>query len=186
MSASKSETIKVHFELSETDLDFFKKRLDKARDGRKADESEILDSVAAMKTEACASNPPAFVTERLELLDPLVGMVRDEDWKLSGEGRARVLDALAYFAEPDDLIPDRIPGIGYIDDAIMIEIVASMLTPELDAYAEFCAHREDLKTGGDDLPSLEDARKVMQSRMRRRRGRARAGGFFHAAVRTHF
>lgn len=186
MSASASETIKVHFELSETDLDFFKARLNKARDGRKADEAEILESVAAMKKEALASNPPAFVQERLELLDPLVGMVRDADWKLSGEDRDRVLDALAYFAEPDDLIPDRIPGIGYIDDAIMIDIVAAMLTPELEAYADFVSHREDLKSGDDDLPTLEEARTVMQSRMRRRRGRARAGGFFHAAARTHF
>jgi len=126
------------------------------------------------------------VKERLELLDPLVGMVRDADWKLSGDDRNRVLDALAYFAEPDDLIPDRIPGIGYIDDAIMLDIVGNMLTPELEAYADFVAHREDLKSGADDMPSLESARAVMQARMRRRRGRARAGGFFHAAARTHF
>lgn len=186
MSASTSETIKVQFELAETDLDFFKQRLNKARDGRTSDESEILESVAEMTKEALASNPPAFVTERLSLLEPLVGMVRDEDWKLSGEDRDRVLDALCYFAEPDDLIPDRIPGIGYIDDAIMIDIVATMLTPELEAYADFVAHREDLNAGAEDLPSLEEARNVMQSRMRRRRGRARAGGFLHAATRTHF
>lgn len=175
------DTLKVEFELSESDLAFFKERLDKARDNRADDEQMIIEGIAAMKKEAIAANPPKFVTERLEKLDPLIAMVRDDDWKLSGEDRKRVVDALAYFADPDDLIPDRIPGIGYIDDAIMIDLVSAGLAPELEAYAEFVAHREDLAEGGedDDKPTLEEARKVMQSRMHRRRKRSRSlsGGF---------
>lgn len=174
------DTLKVEFELSENDLAFFKERLDKARDNRADEEQMVIEGIAAMKKEAIAANPPKFVTDRLEKLDPLVNMVRDEDWKLSGEDRKRVLDALAYFADPDDLIPDRIPGIGYIDDAIMIDLVSAGLAPELDAYADFVAHREDLaEEGGEDKPTLEEARKVMQSRMHRRRKRSRSltGGF---------
>ena len=174
------DTLKVEFELSESDLAFFKDRLDKARDQRSDDEAMIIEGIAAMKKEAIAANPPKFVTDRLEKLDPLVNMVRDEDWKLSGDDRKRVVDALAYFADPDDLIPDRIPGIGYIDDAIMIDLVSAGLAPELDAYADFVAHREDLaEDGGDGKPTLEEARKVMQSRMHRRRKRSRSltGGF---------
>ena len=138
MSNPSSPTLKVEFELSETDLAFFRDRLDKARaDRADLDESRITAGVADMMSKALAANPPEFVKSRLNQLGPLVGMLDDADWKLEGEDRERVLNALAYFADPEDLIPDSTPGIGYIDDAIMIELVAAGLAPELEAYAEF-------------------------------------------------
>lgn len=177
MSAPTQTALKVEFELSEADLDFFRARLAKARDARVADdENVILEGVAAMRKQAMAANPPAFVRDRIEQLGPLVAMLRDADWRLAGEDRKRVLDALAYFVDPDDLIPDATPGIGFIDDAIMIELVSNALAPELEAYDDFVAHREELAAGAEDMPSLDDARAVMQSRMRRRRSRSRAGG----------
>lgn len=176
MTATSEATLKVEFELSEADLDFFRDRLDKARDARGADDDAmILEGCAAMKKEALAANPPQFVRDRIDQLDPLIAMLRDDDWKLEGADRKRVLDALAYFADPEDLIPDRIPGIGYIDDAIMIELVTAGLEPELEAYSDFVAHREELKAGASDMPSLGEARNVMQSRMRRRRSRSKGG-----------
>lgn len=188
MPASTQSTLKVEFELSEADLDFFRARLAKARNARVADdEAVILEGVAAMTKQAMASNPPVFVRQRIEQLGPLTAMLKDADWRLAGEDRKRVLDALAYFADPDDLIPDSTPGIGYIDDAIMIELVANALAPELEAYDDFVAHREELAAGAEDLPSLDDARAVMQSRMRRRRSRSRAGGSWsHGTSVTHY
>ena len=54
------DTLKVEFELSESDLAFFKERLDKARDNRADDEQMIIEGIAAMKKEAIAANPPKF------------------------------------------------------------------------------------------------------------------------------
>lgn len=184
MTATSDASLRVEFELSGSDLEFFRDRLAKARGNRNAgDDATILEGVAAMKKEALASNPPEFVKDRIALLDPLVDMLRDEDWKLEGEDRTRVLDALAYFADPDDLIPDRIPGIGYIDDAIMIDLVSAELDPELEAYSDFVAHRKEMQESKDEaMPSLDDARSVMQARMRRRRSRSRAGGVWRHAT----
>ncbi|OLF81600.1 hypothetical protein AWH62_02720 [Maricaulis sp. W15] len=189
MTNSSTPTLKVEFELSESDLAFFRDRLDKAREDRAdLDEGRITAGVADMITKALAANPPEFVKTRLRQLGPLVGMLDDAEWKLEGEDRERVLNALAYFVDPDDLIPDSTPGIGYIDDAIMIELVAAGLAPELEAYAEFVAHREDLKAPDSaPKPPLEEVRKVMQDRMRRRRGRAKAGGLWsHSTVIRHY
>ena len=47
--------------------------------------------------------------------------------RLAGAHRRRVLEALAYFADPSDLVPDQIPGLGLLDDAIMVELVAQEL-----------------------------------------------------------
>ena len=177
MTTTNQPTLKVEFELNEADLDFFRTRLDEARESLgDVDESRILAGVADMLDKARKSNPPAFVTKRLDQLGPMLAMLDDADWKLEGDDRKAVIDALAYFADPEDLIPDSTPVLGYVDDAIMIDLVAASLSAELEAYADFVAHREELKAEpAAELPSLEEARNVMQSRMRRRRLRSKAG-----------
>lgn len=189
MTTTNQPTLKVEFELSEADLDFFRTRLDEARESLgAADESRILAGVADMLEKARKSNPPAFVTKRLDQLGPMLGMLEDKDWKLEGDDRKSVIDALAYFADPEDLIPDHTPVLGYVDDAIMIDLVAASLSAELEAYADFVAHREDLKAEpAADLPSLDEARNVMQSRMRRRRLRSKAGAKWpHSTTIRHY
>jgi uncharacterized membrane protein YkvA (DUF1232 family) len=189
MTTSSNPTLKVEFELSDSDLDFFRQRLDQARESLgSADENRILAGVADMMDKARASNPPSFVSKRLDQLGPMLAMLEDKDWKLEGDDRKHVIDALAYFADPEDLIPDATPVLGYVDDAIMIDLVAASLSAELEAYADFVAHREDLKAApAADMPSLDEARNVMQSRMRRRRLRSKAGGRWpHTTTIRHY
>jgi hypothetical protein len=84
------------------------------------------------------------------------------------------LHALAYFAEPDDLIPDHIPGLGYLDDAIMVELVVRELRHEIDAYQDFCMFRDSERAKSragsqkERRESLNSRRTYLQSRMRRR------------------
>jgi hypothetical protein len=176
MTEQTAPTLKVELDLTDTDLDFFRERLEQARASLgEADEARILAGVSDMMDKALASNPPEFVKARIQQLGPLLGMLEDDDWKLEGDDRKNVIDALAYFADPEDLIPDATPVLGYVDDAIMIDLVAASLSAELEAYADFVAHREELKSEpAADLPSLDEARNVMQSRMRRRRLRSKA------------
>ncbi len=86
---------------------------------------------------------PQFVRSRLASVENLVAMAADEGWALGAEDRSRVVAALTYFADPEDLIPDNIPVLGFLDDAIMIEVAERLLKPEIDAYADFCAYRKD-------------------------------------------
>jgi uncharacterized membrane protein YkvA (DUF1232 family) len=178
MTEQSTTTLKVELDLTGSDLDFFRDRLEKARESfGGADESKILAGVSDMMDKALASNPPDFVKTRVRQLGPLLAMLEDQDWKLEGSDRKNVIDALAYFADPEDLIPDATPVLGYVDDAIMIDLVAASLSAELEAYADFVAHREELKAGeAKDLAPLDEARDFMQQRMRRRRMRSRAGG----------
>ena len=68
-------------------------------------------------------------------------MIRDEEWDLSEEDEERIISAMSYFADPIDLIPDHIPGIGFLDDAMFVEIVIRELKAEIEAYNEFCDFR---------------------------------------------
>ena len=116
---------------------------------------------------------PDFVIERLEKLETLLAMVMDHQWPLTDEERSPVLSGLAYLCDPEDLIPDDIPGIGMLDDAVMIELVFRELRHELEAYADFLAYRTQLQKTRIDAAALEAklARRRTQllERMRRRR-----------------
>ena len=64
-------------------------------------------------------------------------MLTDPDWQLGDGERSPVLAALAYVCDPEDIIPDDIPGIGLLDDAVMIELVFRELRHEIEAYEDF-------------------------------------------------
>ena len=105
-------------------------------------------------------------------------MVEDRAWNLPQRDRLRVIHALAYFVKADDLIPDDIPGLGFLDDAIMIELVARELKPELEAYLDFCEFRrqrsdQEANTEVSRANWLEEKRNNLMGRMKRRR---KAGG----------
>ncbi len=163
--------MKVSFELSPRDIRFFRDRLKQVRaSDSSSNESVVIQGAVDLVEEAIAAKPPDFVVERIRKLEQLIEMLLDRDWRLEGADRARILDAIAYFVDPDDLIPDRIPGIGYLDDAIMVELVARELTHEIAAYEDFCEYRKS-RPKTDEPVRLEARRKALHARMRRRRRR---------------
>ena len=165
--------MKVSFELSAKDIRYFRERLKKIRSSLDTkDEEPILNGAESMMEEARESDPPQYVLERLVTLAKLIEMLRDADWRLEGRDRARILDALAYFVDPEDMIPDRLPGIGYIDDAIMVELIAQELKHEIKAYEDFCEFRGP-RSRRADPEKLEARRTSLQARMRRRNRRDR-------------
>lgn len=165
--------MKVSFELSPRDVKYFRDRLKTVRTSSGAHDEETVTRLAkTLVEEATASKPPEFVLDRLIKLERLTAMLVDDEWRLQGRDRARILDALAYFVDPDDMIPDRLPGLGYLDDAIMVELVAEELKHDMKAYDDFCAYRDSLpKAEAPD--KLEGRRENLQARMRRRRRRDR-------------
>ncbi len=163
--------MKIVLELSDNDLRYFRKCLKRVQEGElSTDEEVVLRSAAELMKEVEEAETPEFVRERFRKLGLLIAMLEDEEWRLTGADRARVLSVLAYFVDPDDLIPDRIPGIGYLDDAIMVELVVIELQHEIDAYEKFCEFRRVGKRSTDEI---DRSRARLQTRMRRLRRRDR-------------
>jgi uncharacterized membrane protein YkvA (DUF1232 family) len=178
-------SLTINLELDHEDLEHFRKVMQKASDVcGSSSEEDILRQVHQVLEDGNAQQAPHFIRERIDCLADMVAMVEDVAWGLEDEDRNRVLTALAYFADPEDVIPDHVPVLGFLDDAIMIELIARELQPELDAYHEFCAYREtESKRRGEDVVTmdkvdwLEQRRKLLHQQMReRRRSRRRGGG----------
>ena len=171
--------MRITFELDDDDLKHFRLIMDEARKAaRRIAPEDIIGAAEDLLDSAPESGTPGFVTDRLQRLNLMIRMLSDIEWRLPHQDAARVLNALAYFTEPEDLIPDHIPGLGFLDDAIMIELVVRELKHEIEAYQDFCDYRERLKAKGDASNAsregwLNARRKELQSRMRRRRGRGR-------------
>lgn len=168
---------KLTIELSDRDLRHFRRELKKARDSVQiADDDEILAAASDLVRAMRVTDLPDFVRDRLEKLETLLAMVNDPDWPLDDDERNPVLSGLAYLCDPEDLIPDDIPGIGMLDDAVMIELVFRELRHELDAYSEYLTFRESLtrrsvlRAAPDAVKAKIDRRRnQLLARMRRRR-----------------
>jgi uncharacterized membrane protein YkvA (DUF1232 family) len=175
----------ISFELSDRDLEHFNQAIKAATfsAGSKTAE-EVTEAAGKLLEDAGALALPDFIVERLDKLDALIAMVRDEGWALPDEDRQRVLSALVYFADPKDIIPDNVPVLGYFDDAIAIELCVRELRHELDAYEEFCDYRQMESERRGLSPSsvgradwLASRRDELQDRMHRQRTREAGTGY---------
>jgi uncharacterized membrane protein YkvA (DUF1232 family) len=175
-------SLSITFELQEPDLDYFRQIMAKTQSASSAlNQQQILAAAKKLALEV-NGKVPEFVASRIQKLQQLVALVEDKEWDLTDEEKAEVLSALAYFAKPEDLIADHVPVLGFLDDAIMIELVAQSLADDIQAYDEFCKFRttEAARRGAEVNPSkadwLETKKQELHSWMRRRRAERRSGG----------
>lgn len=168
--------MKITFELSDRDIQHFKRISKSAKNFSKAeDEKSIVDATEKLLQNVEAIKPPDFIGERLNSLRSMIEMLQDADWNLGAPERDRVVAALAYFCDPQDIIPDATPGFGFLDDAIMVELITRELKHEIEAYNDFSSYRVregKRKATRDDW--LEAKRKDLFERMRRRNKRDRS------------
>jgi hypothetical protein len=144
--------LRVTFDLTDDDLKHFRLIMREARStAARITPEDIVAAAEELLSAIGPSGAPAFIVERLEKLRLLIDMLSDI------------------------LIPDHIPGLGFLDDAIMIELIARELKHEIEAYQDFCDYRKRIRDerGGRIRVSrdqwLEDRRKDLQTRMRRRK-----------------
>ncbi len=71
----------------------------------------------------------------------LLNILRDDSFHIDMKTYLSIAGALAYVIMPVDIIPDFIPGIGFIDDIFVVGIVIKNLSDEMQRYRY---HNENL------------------------------------------
>lgn len=90
-----------------------------------------------------------LLDERLLRIEELRAMLDDDDWDCADADRARIGKLLDYLDQAQDLIPDRIPRLGLLDDVLLLELAWPAVVAEAEDYRDFCAYRYSAHPAGD-------------------------------------
>jgi len=168
--------LKVTLTIGDHDLRFFRNAIKEAREEAKGSTDEqIIEAARAMVESMSGTDMPEFVQERVDRLDALILMLSDDKWGLPKSIHTNVMSALAYFVNPKDLIPDSVPALGFLDDAIMIELIVRELKHDIEAYQDFLDFGRRHKERPGQSEEVVDSQEFKQVREKlRSRGRRRA------------
>lgn len=157
--------MRIVFELEPDDVARFQQAMERAaRAAACAEDCDIIDAARHALDVLPLASAPGFVRRQLTEVQRLITMLEDEAWALPQDDRADVLQALAYFSDPEDLIPDHIEVIGLLDDAIMLALLLGRLRPALEAYAAFCEYRRSLPEIGTGAEARLDRARQLAAR----------------------
>lgn len=170
-------TLKISFELSDRDLNYFRAALQTSRAAvRHAEEAEIVEAIRDVLEEIRSNEPlPDFVAKRIPVIETFMEMLTDDEWQLPEADRERLLAMFIYFADPEDILPDDIPVIGYLDDMIVIELIMQELFHVREAYEDFSSYRRSFDEehgksidGAVRRDRIDRRRQQLHQRMQRR------------------
>lgn len=167
-----TSSMKITFTLDETDLAYFKDLFRKVKKHASALESDkvIADVKDLIGRVRASKKMPSFVLEAIGNLEALIQMLEDKAYALPPKIAGEILAGIAYFSNPQDLVPDSIPGLGYLDDAIMIKFLEEQFEHELAGFRKFCRFRD----GAEQRPWTDVATDRLPRRLAEKRKEIRA------------
>ena len=106
-----------------------------------------------LKTVPVAGNALAYVPLMMSLVR---SYVKKEYTEPPITSMISIVITLIYFLSPIDLIPDTIPGAGYIDDAVVISGCLALVRTDLEDYRIW---RKENGLELEDIPDYEEIAK---------------------------
>ena len=104
---------KVTFELDEQDAAYFRDLYRQAKQNAAkldADSDRARTRASSSRSVRQLGAVPRFVVDAIATLEDMTQIIQDEEYKAPQAVKNQVLAGLAYFANPEDLIPDHVPG----------------------------------------------------------------------------
>ncbi|HET8802422.1 MAG TPA: YkvA family protein [Marinobacter sp.] len=105
------------------------------------DDVEYASKKGQSKINKFGDKPPGPLQSLWRDIKLMIGLItdyakgnyRDVPWNVL----AAVTGAVIYFVSPIDAIPDVIPVVGYVDDALVVKLALEIARPDLEAYAKW-------------------------------------------------
>jgi uncharacterized membrane protein YkvA (DUF1232 family) len=167
---------KVTFQLDESDAEYFRGLYRKAKKNAADHERDAVIRAArdVVKRVRGTKKTPHFVIEAIEVLADLTDLIQDDAYAAPEKVRSEVLAALAYFTNPEDLIPDHVPGLGFLDDALMVKFIEEEFKHELWGFRKFRDRRDSAEQRPWASPASERLRQRLDADRRRIRAEIEA------------
>ena len=132
-----------------TEKEYEKVRAQYEQKMKNVSEADVKDAVSggSEKIEELAAAIPKALTDLWEDIRIMVSLLKDYysgdykevPWKVI----ASIVAAVGYFVLPLDVVPDIIPLVGYLDDAVVIKLAVDFAKEDLEDYRRW---REKNKT----------------------------------------
>ena len=178
------------FRLSTLDMERFNRLLSTLAGGQAGLDCDQVVTAARLLADSCDSqSTPTCIRQRLERAESLSSMLADHGWQPANDTVAPASAVLDYLNGNYDLIPDWIPQVGQLDDAIVIETAWPRLAGEVLSYQDFCRLRliearlqqQDIERFHFDRNDWEVARRA-EAGLREHQRRVRASSYVPAAA----
>jgi uncharacterized membrane protein YkvA (DUF1232 family) len=110
----------------------------RAKNVTEDDLKKVLDKRDEIEEKLKGNGPLGrFVADFKLLFSIIQDYIKGEYREIPYWSIAAIVAALLYVLNPFDLIPDFIPGVGYVDDALVVAVCLAMVEQDLHDYKEW-------------------------------------------------
>jgi len=166
------------FHLTAASVDRFNTLL--ARLGRRAtplDCDRLATAARELRDHAVGAFEPACIVQRMKRLETAARMIDDGQWEPADAAGSLASLVVQYACGRNQLLPNSLPTIGHLDDAIAIEAAWPSIKAEVADFLDYCRIRslEAALRGrepgafGFTRADWQDARQAEQALERQRR-----------------
>lgn len=97
----------------------------------------IVTAARTLSRQFAGMRDAPCIRLRLRCLAAMRAMSAEQDWGLDDFKQKRISLIAGYAANQEGLIPDAMPVIGHLDDAVLVDLLWPSMRSDLDAYLDY-------------------------------------------------
>lgn len=125
------------FDLSPVAVGRFNALLGELGHATPVDRDRLVTAARSLCRSESPADIPVCIRQRLWRVSAAVSMAADRGWQAPGCVVETVRRVSAYVASNDDLIPDDVPTVGRLDDALAVDAAWPVIDAEVRGYLDF-------------------------------------------------
>lgn len=131
-----------NFHLTSASVDRFNALLARlGRQGTPLDCDRLATAARELRDHAEGSSEPACILQRMKRLEAAARMLDDTQWEPTDDAGNIAALMVHYAGGRYQLLPNSLPTVGHLDDAIAVEAAWPSIAIEVAAFLDYCRVR---------------------------------------------